>query len=307
VYGEQTGMSENNQLKQALAAAAAAVEAELDRLIPDGGGREQRLFDAMRYACLNGGKRLRPFLVTESAGLFGVPRPQALRAAAAVEFIHCYSLVHDDLPAMDDDDLRRGKPTTHKKFDEATAILAGDGLLTQAFEILSDPATHPDPAVRSELVLALARAAGPEGMVGGQMFDLVAEAEGHQFSLDDVVRLQRMKTGALIAVSCRLGAILGGADEARRTALDSFATDLGLAFQIADDILDAEGDEAEVGKKVGKDAAAGKATFISLLGLEEARRKASALAASAANHLDLFGQRAEFLRLVARFVVERRA
>jgi farnesyl diphosphate synthase len=260
----------------------------------------------MRYACLAGGKRLRPFLVLEGARLFDVPRGRALRAAAAIEFVHCYSLVHDDLPAMDDDDLRRGRPTTHKQFDEATAILAGDALLTLAFEVLAHPDTHPDGAVRSALVAALASGAGAVGMVGGQMFDLEAEQRGKSFSLADITRLQSMKTGRLIGFACEAGAILGQAPAAARKALAAYAEDLGLAFQIADDLLDAEGTEAEVGKKVGKDAAAGKATFITHLGLEGARQRAQSLALQAAKHLDLYGSKAQILSNVARFVVERR-
>jgi farnesyl diphosphate synthase len=261
----------------------------------------------MRYACLAGGKRLRPFLVLESAGLFDVPRPRALRAAAAIEFVHCYSLVHDDLPAMDDDDLRRGRPTTHKQFDEATAILAGDALLTLAFEVLAHSDTHPDGTVRAELVAALAAGAGAAGMVGGQMFDLEAEQRGKSFSLADITRLQSMKTGRLIGFACQAGAILGQAPAAARKALAAYAEDLGLAFQIADDLLDAEGTEAEVGKKVRKDAAAGKATFITHLGVAGARQRAAALALQAAKHLDLYGTKAQILSNVARFAVERRA
>jgi farnesyl diphosphate synthase len=293
-------------LKTAMAEAAAAMERELDRLIPRGDGHERRLYDAMRYACLEGGKRLRPLLVLESARLFDVPRPRALRAAAAVEFVHCYSLVHDDLPAMDDDDLRRGRPTTHKQFDDATAILAGDALLTLAFEVLADADTHPDSAVRAELVAALAAGAGAVGMVGGQMFDLEAEKHGRTYTLEDITRLQSMKTGRLIGFSCRAGAILGQASPAQRQALADYADALGLAFQIADDLLDAEGTEAEMGKKVGKDAAAGKATFITYLGVAGARRRARELADQAAAHLDLFGARAQILSNVAAFVVERR-
>ena len=295
------------QLKPALGATANAVETELRRLMPVGDGPERRLFDAMGYACLSGGKRLRPFLVVNSARLFDVPQTQALRVGAAVELIHCYSLVHDDLPAMDDDDLRRGRPTAHIQFDEATAILAGDALQALAFEVVADPATHDSADVRCELVTALAQAAGPAGMVGGQMFDLAAEADGADFTLDQIKRLQQMKTGRLIAVSCMAGAILGQAPEEARNALENYARDLGLAFQIADDLLDVEGDEAEVGKKVGKDAAAGKATFISILGLEESRKTAENLALQAAAHLDLFSTKADLLREVARFVVKRRA
>ncbi len=296
-----------DSLKTAMAEAALEIERELDRLIPSDAGHERRVYDAMRYACLAGGKRLRPFLVLESARLFDVPRSRALRAAAAIEFVHCYSLVHDDLPAMDDDDLRRGRPTTHRQFDEATAILAGDALLTLAFEVLAHPDTHPLGGVRAELVAALAAGAGAQGMVGGQMFDLEAEQHGRTYSLADITRLQSMKTGRLIAFSCQAGAILGEASADARRALAAYADDLGLAFQIADDLLDAEGTEAEVGKKVGKDAAAGKATFITHLGIEGARQRAAALALQAAKHLDLYGTRAQILTSVARFVVERRA
>jgi farnesyl diphosphate synthase len=291
-------------LQAALSETAAAVGQALDRLLPKSDGPEGRLFDAMRYATLNGGKRLRPFLVAAGADLFDVPRAQALRAGAAVELIHCYSLVHDDLPAMDDDDLRRGRPTVHIEFDEATAILAGDALLTLAFEVLADPATHPDAATRIALVGALAAAAGGEGMVGGQMIDL--EAEGKALDLEQITRLQALKTGRLIRVSCIFGAILGAAPAAARAALDAYAQDLGLAFQIADDLLDVEGSEAEVGKKVGKDAHAGKATFVSLLGVAEARTWADRLADRAVSHLEIFGKKADLLRDVARFVVERR-
>jgi farnesyl diphosphate synthase len=298
------GAAAPRDLQTALTETAAAVSGALDRLLPTSDGPEARLFDAMRYATLNGGKRLRPFLVIAGAELFDVPQPQALRAAAAVEMIHCYSLVHDDLPAMDDDDLRRGRPTCHIEFDEATAILAGDALLTLAFEVLADPATHPDAAIRVALVGALAAAAGGEGMVGGQMFDL--EAEDLTLDLDQITRLQALKTGRLIKVSCAAGAILGAAPPAARAALDAYATDLGLAFQIADDLLDVEGSEAEVGKKVGKDADAGKATFVSLLGVAEARNRAARLADRAVAHLELFGKKADLLRDVARFVVERR-
>jgi len=289
----------------ALAASADLVEATLERVLPDDGGPEVRLFEAMRYSSLGGGKRLRPFLVIEGAKLFGVALENAARAGAAVELIHCYSLVHDDLPAMDDDDLRRGRPTCHIEFDEATAILAGDALLTLAFEVLADDATHEDPAVRVALVAALARAAGARGMVGGQMFDLAAESR--PLSLDEIGRLQRMKTGALFNFSCEASAILGKASDMSRKSLLSYAQDLGLAFQIADDLLDAEGTEAEVGKKVRKDAVLGKATFVSHLGIEKARREAHMLAERAVSCLDIFGEKAEPLAELARFVVARKA
>ena len=289
----------------ALAASAAVVEATLADVLPKDGGPEARVFAAMRYATLGGGKRLRPFLVIQGAKLFGVPEPWAARAAAAVELVHCYSLVHDDLPAMDDDELRRGRPTCHIEFDEATAILAGDGLLTLAFEVLAAEATHPEAAVRVALVAALAKAAGAEGMVGGQMCDL--EAETRSLALEEIKRLQRMKTGALFGFSCEAGAILGKASQGPRQALLAYADDLGLAFQIADDLLDAEGSEAEVGKKVGKDAALGKATFVSLLGIENARKEAQRLVQRAVSSLAIFGEKAEPLAELARFVIARRA
>ena len=292
-------------LQKAMAESARAVSETLDRLLKVGDGREARLMEAMRYSSLGGGKRIRPFMVTAGARLFSVAESCALRVAAAVEMVHCYSLVHDDLPAMDDDDLRRGQPTCHVRFDEATAILAGDALLTRAFEVLADIPTHPDPQVRSQLALALARAAGADGMVGGQMLDLLAENES--LDMPEITRLQRMKTGALIAFSCEAGAILGKASEPARHALRTYAHDLGLAFQIADDLLDVEGTAAEVGKKTGKDAGLGKATFVSLLGVERAKAQAQILAEQASRHLEMFDEKADYLRELARFVVTRRA
>jgi farnesyl diphosphate synthase len=259
----------------------------------------------MRYAVLAGGKRLRPFLVVASADLFQVPMVNTLRVAAAVEMVHAYSLVHDDLPCMDDDDVRRGKPTVHRKFDEAAAVLAGDALLTLAFEVLATEATHPDSRVRADLVLALARAAGYHGMVGGQMIDMAAPAE--DVDVGHIARLQQLKTGALIAFCCEAGAILGRAGEPERHALRAYAHDLGLAFQIVDDLLDVEGDVAEVGKAVGKDVAAGKATLVSVLGTEQARTQASMLTEQAVTHLDLFGAKADSLRELARYVFRRKA
>jgi len=276
-----------------------------DALLPDEIARPKRLMDAMRYSSLGGGKRLRPFLVVESSAVFGVPHQAALLAGAALECIHCYSLIHDDLPAMDDSDLRRGRKTVHKEFDEATAILAGDGLLTMAFEILSDPATHPDGNVRADLVHALAKAAGASGMVGGQMIDLLAENE--QLDIGAITRLQRLKTGEIIAFSCEAGGILGHAAPHMRTALISYAHDLGLAFQIVDDLLDAEGSAAETGKPVGADAAAGKATFVSILGLERARAQARLLGDQANGHLDIFGAKADPLRWMTDFVITRKS
>jgi farnesyl diphosphate synthase len=289
----------------ALAEAAALTDAVLDRLIAVPEGLESRVFEAMRYAVLAPGKRLRPFLVLAGAKLFSVTRRGALQVAAAIELVHAYSLVHDDLPAMDNSDLRRGRPTCHKAFDEASAILAGDGLLTLAFEVLAHPDTHGDAAVRSELVAALAAASGGHGMVGGQMIDLIAE---HRPDLDigAITRLQRLKTGALIAFACEAGAILGKAATEARLSLRGYAHDLGLAFQIADDLLDVEGSAGETGKPVGRDAAAGKATFVSILGIARARGQAQLLVAQASAHLDVFGEKAELLRQAARFVVERR-
>ena len=291
--------------KKQLAANAEAVEEALDMLLPVDDSPEGRVTEAMRYGVLNGGKRIRPFMVCAAAALFNVGETCALRAAAAVEMVHSYSLVHDDLPAMDDDDLRRGQPTCHIKFDEATAILAGDALLTKAFEVLADEQTHSDTAVRAELVFELAKAIGDEGMVGGQMFDLMAEER--TLGLPEITHLQRLKTGKLIGYSCEAGAILGKAPEPARQALRGYAHDLGLAFQIVDDLLDVEGDEAEMGKKVGKDEAAGKATFVSLMGADRARGQADMLAAQASKHLDLFAEKADPLRNLAQFVINRRA
>ncbi len=257
----------------------------------------------MRYAALGPGKRLRPFLVAASADLFGVEERYALRCGAAVELVHCYSLVHDDLPAMDDDDLRRGRPTVHAAWDEATAILAGDALLSLAFEMLTEAETHPSPTVRLRLVAGLARAAGVEGMCGGQMLDMLAGRS--QFEYGEIARLERMKTGALFAFCCRAGALLGGAPAAAERALTAYAQDLGFAFQIADDLMDADGSEEKAGKRLRKDAAQGKATVVSLLGVEAARARARMLSEQAAAHLDCFGTRADPLRDAARFAVER--
>jgi farnesyl diphosphate synthase len=275
-------------------------------------GRPQRLLEAMRYASLGAGKRFRPFLVVESAALFGVPRQQALAVGAALECVHCYSLVHDDLPAMDNDALRRGRPTVHKAFDEATAILAGDGLLTFAFDILSRPETHPNPAVRVELVSALARASGLGGMAGGQMLDLAAEGrfDGgrvQRLGETEVVTLQAMKTGALLSFGCRSGGILGEAPQPKRDALERYGSAVGRAFQIADDLLDVEGDPALVGKQTGKDAEAGKATMVGILGVEGARARLALLVAEAASALAPFGAAASILIDAARFVAERDA
>jgi farnesyl diphosphate synthase len=265
----------------------------------------------MRHVSLGGGKRLRPFLVVETAALFDAPRERALMAGAALEFVHCYSLAHDDLPAMDNDDLRRGRPTAHKAFDEATAILAGDGLLTLAFDVLARPETHPNATVRAELVLALARGAGLGGMVGGQMLDLAAEGrfDGKVQKLEaaDVKLLQTMKTGALLRFGCLAGAILGEASQLKRDALDRYGTLLGEAFQIADDLLDVEGDAATVGKATGKDAAVNKGTFVSVLGLDQAKARLKTLVREAEAALAPFGRDGDVLKMAARFVAERKA
>lgn len=294
-----------NDFNTQLSDMALIVNETLEGLLEMDDDPEARLIEAMRYSALDGGKRIRPFMVIASADLFSVERSSSLRTAAAIEMVHCYSLVHDDLPAMDDDDLRRGRATCHKKFDEATAILAGDALLTKAFEVLADDTTHGDPAVRAELVLALARAAGADGMVGGQMLDLVAEH--HALKMPEITRLQRMKTGMLIAVSCEAGGILGKATDPARHALRAYAHDLGLAFQIVDDLLDVEGDAATVGKATGKDAEAGKATFVSLLGVDKARSQALLLANQAVEHLDFFEEKADPLKGLAQFVIKRSA
>jgi len=294
----------DGRLAPALAAAAERAEAALDRLLPNGDEAQSRLYAAMRYAALGGGKRLRAFLVIQAASLFHVAPRAADRVAASVEMLHAYSLVHDDLPAMDDDDLRRGKPSCHKAFDEATAILAGDALQARAFEVLAEPDTHPDPAVRCELVVTLGQAAGARGMAGGQMIDLLAEAQA--LSEAEVTRLQMLKTARLITWCCEAGAILGKAAPPLRHALAGYGRDLGLAFQIADDILDETGTREELGKTPRKDAAAGKATLVSLLGLDRARAQARMLADQAVGHLDAFGPPADTLRDLVGFVVTRR-
>ncbi len=290
--------------EDALSATAGKVDALLDRLLALDGAPAPRVLTAMRYSALAQGKRLRPFFVVESARLMGVTGMPALRTGAALECIHCYSLVHDDLPAMDDDDLRRGKPTCHKAFDEATAILAGDGLLTIAFEIAAHPDTHPDPARRAELVLELARAAGVAGMVGGQMLDLEAEQKGSH-DLDGIIAIQQLKTGALFRFSLVAGPILAGENGEARSALAAYAGHVGLAFQVADDLLDVVSSPETLGKATQKDAAAGKATFIDLYGVEGARAKARQLVDSAIAVLEPFGAEAGLLAAAARFIVER--
>lgn len=298
-----------DDFETALALRARQVEAALeDHLDPrprDGEiVRPGRLLAAMRHGVLNGGKRLRPFLVMESAALFDADGPAALRVATAVECVHCYSLIHDDLPAMDDDDLRRGQPTVHRAFDEATAILAGDSLLTLAFDILTDGADSLDAGVRSDLVLALARASGLGGMAGGQALDL--EAETAPPDEQGIITLQAMKTGALIRFSCEAGAMVGRADTARREALREYGNAIGLAFQLADDLLDLTGDSVALGKATGKDATAGKATLAAMHGEDWARRQLRGLVDQAGAALAPFGDRAARLRAAARFVADRR-
>ena len=294
---------EPGEVAGAMAAAAAEIEGVLENLLPNPDGPEHRLQEAMRYVVLAPGKRFRPVLVLSAAQMFGVARRSALRVAAAVEMVHTYSLVHDDLPSMDDDAVRRGQPSAHVKFDEATAVLAGDALFALAFEVLTDEETHSDLAVRVELMRALAEAAGAHGMVGGQMIDLVTEHK--RADIGTITRLQKLKTGALIAFSCEAGAMLARAAPQLRHALRAYAHDLGLAFQIVDDLLDAEGSAEAMGKEVRKDAPKGKANFVSLLGPERARTQASLLADQAAAHLEPFAENAAFLRRLARFVVQR--
>ncbi len=300
-----TDVLTDTDLAGAMAETAAAVDEVLGRELPGPDGPAARLYEAMRYGALGGGKRLRAFLVRTGARLAGAEDGGALRVAASIEMVHAYSLVHDDLPAMDDDDMRRGKPSCHIAFDEATAILAGDALLTRAFEVLAGEDTHPSPAIRVELVRALAAAAGGLGMVGGQMIDLAAQHEAVDFEL--IAVLERMKTGALIAFGCEAGAVLGDAPESVRGALRAYGYDVGLAFQIVDDLLDVTGEEASLGKKVGKDAAAGKATFVAALGVEGARREAGSLVDRAVARLDGFGPDAETLRAFGDYVLQRRS
>ena len=298
-------MNENSGFEAAFESMARVTDKALDRLIPSVDGPESRVIEAMRYSALGGGKRLRPCLVIAGADIFNVDRSCSERVGAAVEMIHTYSLIHDDLPAMDDDDLRRGQPSCHKEFDEATAILAGDALLTLAFEVLGEEETHPNPAVRSELIVALAKAAGAHGMVGGQMLDLVAETL--ELDVPEITRLQRLKTGALISYACEAGAILGQALDHQRHSLVAYAHDLGLAFQIIDDLLDVEGSTEELGKTAGKDVAAGKATFVSLLGVDRARDQAEMLANQAVEHIEVFADKSDVLKEFAEFVVKRRS
>ncbi len=290
-------------LAESLARIARQVDSMFDALLPNTQDNRAVLGQAMRHAALGGGKRLRPLLLTATAAMYGADKTQALRAAIAIEAVHVYSLVHDDLPCMDDDDLRRGKPTVHKAFGEAMAVLAGDALLAFAFEVLADPATSGDPFVRAELVQVLAIAAGAGGMVGGQVLDIAGE--GQSLGLPEITRMQQLKTGALLGAAVEMGAALGKVPTEGRTHLRGYARDLGLAFQIADDLLDHQGDAAKAGKAVRKDAGAGKQTFIALLGPERAREQAQMLVDQAVAHLAQHGQEAEVLRSLAHFVVER--
>ncbi len=321
----------DDALQQALQEVSEALTRKMDQLLPsaDGGSEdfgdttviqlrpandaapstsrrfgESTVIEAMRYSALSGGKRLRPFLTVAAADLFGVSRDSSLMVASAIEFVHTYSLVHDDLPAMDDDPMRRGRPSNHVQFGEAAAILAGDALLTFAFQILSDERVHANPAIRCELIRALAVAAGFRGMVGGQMMDI--EAEGRELSIDEIIRLQKLKTGELFAHSCEAGAIVGKAPRSLRNALFRYAHDLGLAFQITDDLLDAEGTRTETGKTVRKDEAAGKATLVSVMGIDRAREQGKILARQAIAHLAPFDKQADTLRSLAEFVISRR-
>jgi len=306
-------MDAPNDFAARLAAVAAETDALLgrllgDQMLPGEIARPQRLLAAMRHAVLGGGKRLRPFLLVETAALFGPTRDGALMAGAALECLHCYSLAHDDLPAMDDDELRRGRPTVHKAFDEATAILAGDALLTLAFDIMARAEVHPDASVRIALVSEMARASGVGGMAGGQMLDLAAEGRfetKRRLSENEIATLQAMKTGALIAFACRAGAILGKADAQARASIDRFGAAIGQAFQIADDLLDVEGDAATLGKAAGKDAVAGKATLVASLGVASARARLGALIVQADAALAPFGAKADTLRAAARFIAQR--
>ena len=290
-------------LSEALSRIAREVDAGFDALLPVPQDARRRLVEAMRYATIGGGKRIRPLLLTTTAELYGVDRELAVRISLAIEAIHVYSLIHDDLPCMDDDSLRHGKPTVHKAFDEATAVLAGDALHAFAFELLADPQTIGDPFARAELVLTLGTASGMNGMAGGQMMDMVAETE--TFDLPTVTRLQQLKTGALLGAAVEMGAILGRLAPEGRTHLRGFARDIGLAFQIADDLLDYEGDESAAGKALRKDAGQGKQTFVSLLGPDRARSQARMLVDQAIAHLAQHGPEADLLRTLARFIVER--
>ncbi|MBH5322532.1 polyprenyl synthetase family protein [Aurantiacibacter sediminis] len=292
-------------LSQGLQRIQREIDDAFDSLLPVPEDNSARLVEAMRYAAIGGGKRVRPMLVATVAEMYGASRASAVYAGCALEAIHVYSLIHDDLPCMDDDDLRHGKATLHKEFDEATAVLAGDSLHDLAFEILGGRKVSEDPFVRAELVHALASASGHKGMAGGQMMDIVAETEGKDFDLHTITRLQQLKTGALLGAAVEMGAIIGKVPEEGRGHLRAYARDIGLAFQIADDLLDEEGDEEKAGKALRKDADMGKATFVSLMGVEDARAQAHALAQQAIGHLAQHGKEADLLRALATFIVER--
>ena len=302
---DDTAVAAPAELEAALKATAAAVDRALDSLLPRPSGLHGRAQEAMRYAVFAGGKRLRPFLVLHTASLFGADPKGAIRVACAIECLHTYSLVHDDLPAMDDDDLRRGQPTTHRKFDEATAILAGDGLLTLAFELLGDPATHTSGEVRAELVTRLARAAGSDGMIGGQMIDI--EAPNRTLGAEQVIELQQKKTGALFEFSCAAGGVLGGAAPAELDRLGAYAQDFGLAFQVSDDLIDVLSTAETAGKQVGKDAAAGKATLVSLWGVERAQGEAERLAQRASAAISGASEAARLLRALPFYLIDRKS
>ncbi len=296
---------ESDVLGQGLKRVETEIDSVFDAFLPVPDDTRARLVEAMRHAAIGGGKRVRPFLVVSTAELFGVDRTSALRVGAAVEAIHVYSLIHDDLPCMDDDDMRRGKPTVHKMYDEATAVLAGDALHALAFEILADTETSSDPFVRSELIATLGKASGMNGMAGGQMMDMVADEEGVDYDLHTVTRLQQLKTGALLAASVEMGAILGRVPPEGRAHLRAYSRDIGLAFQIADDLLDVEGDAELAGKALRKDEVQGKQTFVTLMGVDKAREQARALVDQAVAHLASHGAEADMLRALAQFIVER--
>tara|TARA_R110001606_G_scaffold86595_5_gene196000 strand:- start:1860 stop:2780 length:921 start_codon:yes stop_codon:yes gene_type:complete len=300
---EPVAANNNSDLLREMGRVATAVDQQFDSILQVPDDARRKLYEAMRHAAIGGGKRLRPVLVMATARLFNVDESCSIRAATAVEALHVYSLIHDDLPCMDDDDLRRGKPTTHVVFGEATAVLAGDALHALAFGLLADDRTHHDPFIRAEMTACLAKAAGPAGMAGGQMMDLVAESS--TFDLPTVTRLQQLKTGALIAACVEIGAILGRVTTEGRTSLRGYAHDLGLAFQIADDIMDVEGDEEKAGKALHKDANAGKETFLSLMGLDRAKEQAQMLVDQAKSHLNGYGEEADLLRAIAEYTIAR--
>ncbi|QFT77782.1 Farnesyl diphosphate synthase [Erythrobacter sp. THAF29] len=296
---------DNDLLGDGLKRVQAEIDSVFDAFLPVPDDTRARLVEAMRYATIGGGKRVRPLLLVSTAELYGVDRTAALRAGAAVEAIHVYSLIHDDLPCMDNDDLRHGKATLHKIYDDATAVLAGDALHALAFEILADAETSSDPFVRSELIATLGTASGMNGMAGGQMMDMVADQEGVEYDLRAITRLQQLKTGALLAASVEMGAILGRVPPEGRAHLRAYARDIGLAFQIADDLLDVEGDQEKAGKALRKDDTQGKQTFVTLMGVEKAREQARVLVDQAVGHLGSHGSEADLLRALAKFIVER--